>query len=217
MFALRPPEYFPGLPFLALMQQCERFVLADTFQYSRQTFQNRAKLRNPNGWQWITVPLKGGQRGRPIAEMEIDNTVPWRGKHFRALSFNYRSAPYFEYYEDRLLDFFERDWKRLGSLTAASVALVAHFLSLRTPELLSSVDEDFLGSESDELLLDSDPEKLKGVRLEFREPYYEQNFDGFEPGMSALDLLFNHGPNAKSILIDAAVRPLVKRNNGSES
>lgn len=217
MYAIRPPEYFPGLPFWAVMMHCERFVLADTFQYTRQSFQNRTKLRNPNGWQWLTVPLKGGQRGRAIAETEIDNTVPWRGKHLRALSFNYRSAPYFEYYEDRLVDFFEREWKRLGTLTVASVALVAHFLSLPSPELLSSIDEDFLGSESDELLLESDPPDLEGVRLRFRDPHYDQNFDGFEAGMSVLDLLFNHGPNAKSILLDAAAPPGDQRNNGSES
>jgi hypothetical protein len=35
---------------------------------------------------------------------------------------------------------------------------------------------------------------------DFAHPVYTQNYPGFEPYMSAIDLLFNHGPDAKRIL-----------------
>lgn len=214
MYAIRPPEYFPGLPFWALWLRCDRILLADTFQYSRQSFQNRARVRNPNGWQWITVPLKGGQHGKAIRDVEIDNTVPWRGKHFRALSFNYRSTPYFEFYEEPVCLIFERRWNRLGDLTIASIRLVAELLALSEPELLSDHAANLSEDSSRELLLDADPGRLEGRRLRFREPEYDQNFPGFETGMSILDLLFNHGPDARLILESGIMYPPDPRNNG---
>ena len=217
MYAIRPPEYFPGLPFWALMLCCDRFLLAESFQYSRQTFQNRARIRNPTGWQWLTVPLKGGQHGRAIRDVEIDNTVPWRGKHFRALTFNYRTTPYFEFYEERFAGLYAQDWPRLGALTTASIRFVADLFSLPQPQILSGSDDDAIGPEGDEVLLESDASDLPGVRLRFVEPEYQQNFDGFQPGMSIVDLLFNHGPDAKNVLRSGIVYPPDTRNNGSLS
>jgi len=171
--------------------RCDRVILADTFQYSRQSFQNRARLRTPDGWQWITVPLKGGQRGRPIAEVEIDNTVPWRGKHLRALQYNYRTTPYFEAFEDRFEAFFDRDWHTLGSVSVASIRLVCEILDI--PEPLVQSEGGRPAPDSQELILDSD-RPVDGVAiLELEPKVYRQNFAGFEPGMSVLDALFNLG------------------------
>ena len=195
---IRPPEYFPGLPFWALVLRCDTVLLGDEFQYSRQSFQNRARLRTPDGWQWITVPLKGGQQRRPIIEVEIDNTVPWRGKHFRALMYNYRSTPFFEAYEDRFEDFFARDWLTLGPLTVASIRLVAELLDLPPPGTQS--DGSLATSGSRELILDSDRPVDGAVNLKFEERPYRQNFAGFESGMSILDLFFNYGPESRTIL-----------------
>jgi len=217
MYAIRPPEYFPTLPFWALMLRCERLMLADTFQYSRQSFQNRARIRNPEGWQWITIPLKGRQRGLAIRDVEIDNTVPWRGKHFRALSYNYRSTPYFEFFEEPVSQLFERDWTYLGELTIASIALVAEMMHLNPPEKYDGDDVSREGASAQELLLESDEPGLPGLRLCYAEPDYEQNFEGFEPGLSILDLLFNHGPEAKGIILRGITDPPDPRNNGFSS
>jgi len=36
---------------------------------------------------------------------------------------------------------------------------------------------------------------------EYEHPSYRQNFPDFIPGMSVLDVLFNHGPEAKRIIL----------------
>ena len=36
----------------------------------------------------------------------------------------------------------------------------------------------------------------------FRNPKYTQAFPGFEPFMSVVDLIFNHGPQSRRILLD---------------
>lgn len=218
MIAVRPPEYFPRLRYMALMQAVDCFVLADTFRYSRQSFQNRSRLRNPQGWQWITVPLQSGQRGRAIRDIEINMRGRWIEKHWRAFQYNYRSTPYFEYFEAQVEPFFERTWDRLGPLTTASVELVHDLMGLSTTLVrASSLDgapaslEGILAAMNRRDLLapaDAAPHDREVVPaldvFRFETPTYRQNFEGFEPGMSAVDVVFNYGPEARSLLEQGA-------------
>lgn len=214
MIAVRPPEYFPRLHYMALMQHVDRFVLADTFRYSRQSFQNRSKLRNPQGWQWITVPLAAHQHGRAIRQVAVNRDDPWRGKHWRAFQYNYRSTPYFEYFEPEVEPFFEQTWTHLGALACASVERLHALMGLTTPlvraseldgapdtlaGILAAVGKDALASPPEAAPHDAASASEVHV-FHYDAPTYHQNFDGFEPGMSAVDLLFNYGPEAAAML-----------------
>ncbi|HMB91981.1 MAG TPA: WbqC family protein, partial [Rhodothermales bacterium] len=130
MIAIRPPEYYPRLETVALMMVAETFVLADTYQYSRQSFQNRAKMRNPEGWQWVSVPLKGGQHGLPIRDVRIRHVEGWQKKHWRAFTYNYRATPFFEFYEPELRAVFDQDWEQLADLTCATMLLTHRLFDL---------------------------------------------------------------------------------------
>lgn len=216
--AVRPPEYWPSPLMIALADAADRLVLGDTLQYSRQSYQNRTRLRTPDGWQWITIPLKGGQHGRPIGEVEIRHRHAWMGKHWRALHFNYRRTPYFEFYEPRLRPFFEESWGTLGDLTCRSVEVIADVLGITTPierasqigDAPATVPAILEACGSDRLLTGSDTAGIDeafapDVRvLRLGPMQYRQNFDGFEAGMSALDLLFNYGPESLSMIRRAA-------------
>ena len=212
MLAVRPPEYFPGLSYVALGAQVTAFVLADTFQYSRQSYQNRSKLRNPQGWQWISVPLQSRPPKCRIAEVCIENHEPWQRKHWRALEYNYRSTPYFEFFEPELGPLVQGTWTHLADLTCATTRFVFEQFGIDTdilraselpgaPATLEAILEE-VGREP----LVSPPEAARhdagsgsAVRVaSFEEPTYRQNFEGFEPGMSAVDLLFNYGPRGIS-------------------
>ena len=51
--------------------------------------------------------------------------------------------------------------------------------------------------------MDLDRYERNGIKVLFQEyhhPVYEQRFGAFEPFMSVLDLLFNHGPDSLKIL-----------------
>lgn len=238
LLSVRPPEYWPSPHVFALADAADRFVLADTLQYSRQSFQNRAQLRTPQGWQWITIPLKGSQHGRPICDVQIRNRRPWLGKHWRALHFNYRTSPFFDFYEPQLRPLFETEWKTLGALTCTTAELLAELLGVNGAMVRASrIEErdferrnvDGRGSRVDgrgsrieggfadvpsilayfgtNRLLSSEEAAevnrkfaanvhvLQVQRLEYR-----QNFEGFVPGMSTLDLLFNYGPETLSMI-----------------
>ncbi len=217
MIAIRPPEYFPRLEYVALMMAADRFVLADTFQYSRQSFQNRTRVRNPGGWQWVSVPLKGGQHGRPVDAVEIRQVPSWLRKHWRAFHHNYRASAFFEYYEPALAPLFAQRWTHLAALTCATVEAIHRLLELPgelvwasalpgRPEDLASVwaasgNAPLLAPEAAVVYDAGAVDDL--YLLRFVHPHYHQVFEGFEAGMTAFDLLFNYGPDARTLLRQA--------------
>ena len=214
MVAVRPPEYFPGLAYAALMAHAVQFVMADTFQYSRQSFQNRTRVRNSQGGQWVTVPLKGGQHGRPQLTTRIRQVAAWRKRHWKAFLYNYSRTPFFAHYEAAMADFFASEYTHLAEITCASVMLTHRLLSLRSklvrasalagqPTTMQSVLRSF--PENTVLLPSSsaciDRPLVPGARiLRYTHPTYRQAFEGFEPGMTVLDLLFNYGPESLAVL-----------------
>ena len=132
---IRPPEYWPGLAFAALMQAADIVVLADTFQYSRQSLQNRMRIRNPDGWQWVSVPLKAGQHGQPQFLTRIRPVPGWRKRHWKAILYNYSQSPYFDHYKDSIRSLYLQDWKYLGELNIATARLVHQWLGGSSPLL----------------------------------------------------------------------------------
>lgn len=212
--AVRPPEYWPRPLFLALVDAADRFVLADTFQYSRQSYQNRTPVRTPQGSHWLSVPLAGNQHGRPVVDVRIHGRHRWIRKHWRALHYNYRTTPFFAFYEPRLAPLFDREWDRLGQLTCTSVCVLADLFGIDTPivrasempessqsmsDILRACESDRLLSAEDTVEADRQLADVHGV-VSIQDLTYHQNFDGFEPGMSALDLLFNYGPEALAMV-----------------
>jgi hypothetical protein len=196
---VRSPEYFPSLDFWALMLASDSFEISDHLVYERQSFQNRSKLRTPDGWQWISVPLKGGQRGRTIAATEIDNTAPWARKHLRAMQYNYRSSPYFEACEDQFESFFSNEWVTLGALTIASIELMCSLIGLPVPPFRRAGGGEEIRSS---LVLQRDRQMAGSILLHFDHPTYQQNFDGFVAGLSGLDAFFNSGPATIELIRD---------------
>ncbi len=192
------------------MRAVDIFVIADTVQYSRQSRQNRARLRTPNGAQWISIPLVGGQSGLDIRSIRVaESANRWQTKHRRALKFNYGSAPYYDHYAPLVLPILESRATDLVAYTVPSVRTIVRLLKLETPVILASdlhKQPATLAGILDELdgelvsLPDSGASDSRhGVArwlLRFHATPYRQNFDGFVEGLSMLDALMNVGPDA---------------------
>jgi hypothetical protein len=194
------------------MMAVDVFVLADTFQYRRQSFQNRTRVRTPDGWQGLSVPLEGGQHGRPIAEVRVaEGGGGWKSRHWRSLEYNYRSSPFFEYYEDTIARVVGGGSRGLGEVTVASVLAVRDILEIETRVVVASAMDDvpvspaeiarrFPGTEIATLPDAEGADLHASLVLNYQVARYPQNFGGFEAGMSILDLLFNVGPDVRRML-----------------
>ncbi len=219
MLALRPPEYFPRLAYFALLLRADRAVVADTFQYSRQSYQNRARIVTPDGPMWLSVPLVGGQHGTPIHRVCIDGRGRWAQRHLKALQFNYGAAPFYEAYLPAIEETICAEHETLGALTVATVRCLAGLLGLAPPEVLSESVLDApatLGEACDALapagllvLPDTaahDRALVAQTRLlDWRERPRHQPFGPpFIADCSALDALMMYGPDARSLLMNDA-------------
>lgn len=219
--AVRPPEFLPRLDYFALMCHVDMFVVADTFQYSRQSYQNRTKLRTPDGWQWQSIPLEGRQHGRAINETRISHgPTEWKRKLWRSLEFNYRSTPFFAHYEDDLKNALNFEALILGAYTSATIRCIHELLQITTPLKQASefagkarsVSEVLDRLENPQLVVLEDTAQRDAAALGrvevhlFHPPAYRQNFSGFEPGMSSVDALFNLGPQATREMLARAIR-----------
>jgi hypothetical protein len=219
------PNYLPYGGFFQKVARADRFLVVDTVQFvKRGSFgwmhRNRIRTKSPEGWDWISVPvLTKGRYAQRIDEAELDNATPWARKHWRALEWNYRRAPFFKDYAAEFRALYERPWTRFADLACAFLELLLRLLGLpRTVERTSALGisgeaadlilamcravgaDTYLSGVHGRDYLDPAAFERAGVRLVFQEwtcPSYPQCWPGpFVPNLSVVDLLFNVGPDS---------------------
>jgi hypothetical protein len=225
--SIMQPAYLPWLGYFDRIARSDLHIVLDHVNLdanSKTKFANRNKVRTPQGWGWLTVPLQSkGRHGELfLNQVEVAADTPWRQKHLGALAANYARAPHFAAHREFLAEVYGREWKRLVDLTTATTDYLHRAFGLNCPTRRSS--EMGVAGEKDTLILnlcrevgatiylsgpfgrdylDAAAFAAAGIELRFHDyphPEYRQSFPGFEPFMSAVDLLFNHGPASLEIL-----------------
>lgn len=178
--------------------------------YQKQTYRNRCRIGTDQGSYLLNIPIRhlGGEQGRQTySKVRTDEASGWRKLHWKTLQNAYRSSPYFEYYEDDVRDvyFSEPDNDRLFDLNLKSTRFLCACMDIDFPEdFTNSYRHKYEEGDARNLVL------AKG-RPEFQVPEYHQVFrerHGFLSNLSALDLLFNLGPESTSYLRNLKVTPL---------
>ncbi len=86
-----------------------RIALEGCEHYIKQSYRNRCCILGPNGVQSLTIPVELPQGTKtPIREVRISEHGAWRHLHAQALRTAYGASPFFEYYADELMPFYER-------------------------------------------------------------------------------------------------------------
>ena len=226
--SINQPAYMPWLGYFHRLAISDLHIVLDDVQIDFRTktqFTNRNRLRTPQGWCWITVPLKtkGMFDQRQINRLEIVDDGRWQKKHFRTLQQNYAKAPAFAAHQPFLDGVFSSDWRVLADLLRETTEYLQGALGITTPKVFSS-DLGIAASKTDLLVelcrqveattyvsgpfgrdyLDRTVFDAAGIDVVFQEyehPVYPQAHPGFEPYMSALDLLLNCGDESREILM----------------
>lgn len=221
------PHYLPWLPYCCKIAKSDHFVLADDVQYKTNNFINRTRIKNTRGAQWLTVPvLTKGKRSQLIKEVKIVNERNWRRIHRQSIFVNYKHAPFFDHYFHLFDQLYQKSWTYLLDLNVATIELLQHCLHLSTPSVLSSdlshskdrnqriIDmvtelncNIYLSGPSGKKYLDQVQFKNAGINIffsDYKQQTYRQQFGEFIPNLSALDLLFNEGDKALTILKNGA-------------
>ena len=225
LVAIHQPHYLPWLGYLHRMVQAELFIVLDHVQFERGNYQNRTMVRVNGAPHWLTVPVAQRSQKERIVDKAVDNSREWAASHYETLRRAYASARYFGGYADRLKSIYESPWERLVDLNDALLELLRDAFAIRTPLVVSS-ELDVVGAKSELVLnlckavgahtllvglggsrayLDRAAFAEAGIALAFQEfnhPVYPQRGAApFSPGLSAVDLLFNCGPDSRRVLL----------------
>jgi hypothetical protein len=234
--AISQPTYLPWLGYFDLLDQVDRFVLLDSVQFEKRSWQQRNRIKTPTGLQWLTVPvISRGKTGQHIADVEIREGF-WRD-HLRAIELNYRRAPFFDRYYGAVSDLMRSGVPslRLAALTISLLRWFAEVMEIRTPMLRSSelpvegkrtnLLAEICGSlgattylsplgSAEYLLNELSILTGRGTEVRFQHyehPAYRQLFPPFQPYACILDLLFNEGDNALAIIRSGRRPPFLPR------
>ncbi|MEA3490189.1 MAG: WbqC family protein [Candidatus Omnitrophota bacterium] len=219
--AIHQPQYLPWLGYFDKMDRADVFVLLDDVQFKKNEWQNRNKIRNADRWQWLTVPVLY-EFGQKLNEVRINSRENWRDKHRKGLELNYSRAGYFDGYFPFFREVFGREWELLADINIHCIEYLKEALGIKT-ELLKSSSLDIRTDKTQRLVdickklgadtylsgaggadyLDLEMFRKNGIKLEFQEyshPEYRQMFEGFEPYMAVVDLLFCQGKKSLDII-----------------
>jgi hypothetical protein len=227
---IHQPHFLPWLGYLHRMAQVDAFVVLDHVQFERRNYQNRTMIRMNDEPRWLTVPVMQRSQKERIVDKEVDNRLEgpkwWSSTHFLTLRHAYRQAAFFDTYAPPLRQLFETRYARLVDLNQATLDLLREAFGIRTP-LLKSSELGVEGARGDLILnicravgadtllagmggsrsyLDAQAFARAGVSIkyhDFKHPEYAQCGEApFIKGLSAIDMLFNCGPQSRDLLFN---------------
>ncbi len=233
--AIMQPVYLPWLGYFEQMALCDEFMFLDDVQYTRHDWRNRNKIRTKEGWMWLTVPVAQGGLELSLKDVRINVSGREVIKQLRAIEFNYFQTPYFGEIYPLLESALSKPPARLIDLTVPLITAFAERLKIETPlsfasEIPKKSDgkqqrvielcrarsaQVFYVGPAAKAYIDSDyfkRESLQVVYQDYRHPVYEQRFAGFESHMSIIDLLMNHGPRSREILLSSPPPPALRKS-----
>jgi hypothetical protein len=194
MFYLPPVEYFVKLNAYRpdiLMEREEHFP--------KQTFRNRANISSPDGVLGLVVPVvKGSKKHTKVKDVKISYDFNWQRLQWLSLQACYRRSAYFEYYEDELVPFYEKNFPFLFDYNEQLLQFILKSIKLK---LELKYTENYEAEYP--LLYDFRHSITQKKEADFDQKPYMQVFDernGFQKNLSIVDLLFNQGPHSVNYL-----------------
>lgn len=227
ILSLMQPTYFPWLGYFNLINKSDIFVIYDTVQLTKRSWQVRNKIKNNDKELYLTIPVRKTQCRDDllINQSEIDYNINWVSKHLNSIKHSYLKSPYFdEIYpilENRLL-------AKPKYLTDITISLILDFIKILdiNTQIILSKDIDYTGKKDEALIsicksLNSNTYMsvkgsqnyiLEGENLfeknnidliwhEYQHPVYNQVGKNFISHLGIIDVLFNIGPDETKKII----------------
>lgn len=229
--AIMQPTYLPWLGYFDLMDQCDTFVLLDSVQFDRRSWQQRNRVKTPQGELWLTVPVRSkGRRESKISEVEIDRSQRFEETHIRTFEHFYAKAPFYRDSIDELAAILRKGHTHLAELTIELIGWLRERLGLegelvrsstlgvegKKVELLVAICQR-LGADryisppgAREYIEEDNLFPEHGIELcyhAYRHSEYRQLHGPFVPQLSVVDLLLNEGASSLAIIRSGRVAP----------
>jgi hypothetical protein len=222
---IHQPNFLPYVGFFHKLSLADTFVMMDNTQYDKK-FTNRNKIKIPDGWSWLTVPINKEHKFLPNKLVEINNKENWKEMHWKKITRSYTNSKFFKKnYKSFFEEVYNKEWKFLFELNSELLRQIIDWLGLKI-QIIKESELNINGNSTERLVnvckeLGAETyvsgvggkeymnEKLfqkNNIKIEYQKfqcPTYTQIFGGdFIPNLSIIDLLFNNGPKSLPILTD---------------
>ena len=195
-------QYLPCLEYFACMLSNDRVWIDTEERYVKQTYRNRCDVMTTNKVDTLTVPVLSYAQKSLTKDIKIDYGQQWIRRHWGCFRSAYGKSPYFEFYADELEAVYQKKPEFLIDLNYDLLTICLRLLGIRK-EITYNLSVPF---QSDRAIIDEisaiNDKKNKNITKYYQPIAYYQTFgNDFVSNLSIVDLLFNMGPEARSILL----------------
>ena len=192
------PTYLPNIATYTVLVQNNDSVFEVHDSYQKQTYRNRSHIYGANGKLSLNIPVNYSQNNRQnTQEVKIDNTSKWQSIHWKSIESAYKTSPFFEYYEDDLVELYTTSKASLLEFNFECIAVINQCLGFER-EISKSEQFTKISSETDYRFLVNARKEATIETTAYIQVFQEKY--GFINNLSILDLLFNEGPNTLNYL-----------------
>lgn len=223
------PYFFPYIGYFSIIKHVDKFILLDDVQFIRHGWIERNRiLKQTGGWQYISVPLEKHEQKTIIKDIRVDNSKEWKKKILAQIE-HYRKAPYYWTVRNMLLDIFSREYDDITSVDLACLQKVEEYLGFDTSievfskmgieiETVMAPDEwalnickgidgvsEYWNPPGGKNFFHQEKYKNSGIQLKFLQVEmtpYNQCRNGFEEGLSILDVMMFNSKENINIMLD---------------
>ncbi len=219
---INQPNYIPWRGYFDLIDDADLFLYHDDVQYTKQDWRNRNKIKTASGSVWLSVPVKKVSTETLIKDVLIDHEQKWLFDHKRRLTEAYKTTSFFRAYAEEFFAILDKKHEKLADLDIETAAFILRAFKIETPVSLVSMMElkgqktekllailracggsEYLSGPAAKAYIDEKKFEEAGIKLTWKTydyAPYPQLWGDFEGAVTALDLLFNCGADARAFL-----------------
>jgi hypothetical protein len=187
------PTYFPNIFSFKTIINSTNILFEVNDHYVKQTLRNRTSIHAANGKLNLSVPVKfSSTKKEKYKDIKICYDSNWQKIHLKSIESAYKNSPFYDFFEDYFINFYNKKEKFLVDLNYSSIRLIFEILE---KELNCNFTNEYLEKYVDltdyRSLLTNKNFNGKVDFKNYTQVFQEKN--GFIENLSSIDLIFNRG------------------------
>lgn len=215
---IHQPDFMPYLGFFDRLIKADIYVVFDNVQYVRwssRSWMNRDKIKTHNGERWISVSTQKAPRDTAINQVLLSKDNKWRENNLNLIRENYRRCPFYQEIIPHIKKLYDFQCEKMADFNLESIKMLMSLFDIHIDVIIASELKPV--GENNTMIIDIlkklgctkylsgvgardyyapelyDEAGIEVIWQDFKHPVYPQQYDGFIPYLSSIDLLFNCG------------------------